>query len=90
MTSKVMPMGASSFNMETTRNPIKGRIMNCREMPVKRAFRFLNWRFIFLMSTVADMPNTRKKRRMDDVTSANSGMVCVAVVSGAQRSNKIG
>ena len=75
MTNKVMPMGALSFNMETTRNPIKGRIINCRDTPVKRAFRFLNCRFIFLMSTVADIPNTRKKRRMDDVTSARSAMV---------------
>ena len=62
-TKSVIPMVSSKSKAFTTINPKSGMMANCKKHPVKMAFLFFICAKRALMSTVADMPNMRVKRR---------------------------
>ncbi len=68
ITNSVTPTAKSTFDISTTMKPMKGSTMNCIPKAVKMAFLFLICFVICFMSTVADMPKTRQKRRQFPAT----------------------
>ena len=63
-TSNVTPIASSIFSIFTMQNPTNGRKINWSVNPIIKAFQFRNCFRIWPMSTVADIPKTKKKRRM--------------------------
>lgn len=63
-TSSVTPVAAFMPRILTIQNPTKGRMTNWSPIPINKAFRLRNCFRICPMSTVADIPKTKQKRRM--------------------------
>jgi hypothetical protein len=61
----------------TVRNPRKGNNTNCRHMPVTIAFVFRICVRRESTSTVADIPKTRKNRRILPTTDSQSTLMNV-------------
>ena len=60
-TRRVRPLAWLMLRVLTTTNPRKGRTMNWRKIPVNMADLFFTCFTMALVSTVADIPKTRKK-----------------------------
>ena len=63
-TSSVIPMALFIANIFTVKNPKNGKMTNCKKTPMPNARLFRSCFRMRFRSTVADMPKTRKKRRM--------------------------
>mmetsp|Transcript_16517 Transcript_16517/g.27487 ORF Transcript_16517/g.27487 Transcript_16517/m.27487 type:complete len:200 (+) Transcript_16517:967-1566(+) len=74
-TSRVRPLACDMLRVLTTMNPKRGNTTNCRTMPVRMAVLFFICFAIALVSTVADIPKTRKKSRREPHMSTHGRAV---------------
>mmetsp|Transcript_28534 Transcript_28534/g.62110 ORF Transcript_28534/g.62110 Transcript_28534/m.62110 type:complete len:279 (-) Transcript_28534:70-906(-) len=79
-TRRVTPLAWPILRVLTTMNPNAGRTRNCNVMPVNMATLFLTCLAIDRVSTVADIPKTRKKRSMEPRMSTHGIAIAYYVV----------